>query len=137
MIVLVDDEKREMDTYLRELRLSGYEVEFYQDVDSALEFIKDNTEQVDVVIMDVMMPAGAAFEDIDTQEGLRTGIYFFETIREVSPNLPFIVLTNVSNAREAERFSSQTSCWFLRKENYRPFEFVEELATILSTLRQA
>jgi len=39
MIVLVDDEKREMDSYVRELRLSGYEVSFQRDVDTALRFV--------------------------------------------------------------------------------------------------
>jgi two-component system C4-dicarboxylate transport response regulator DctD len=133
MIVMVDDEMRWMDSYKRELELSGYQVSFHRNVDGALTFLQQSAEQVDILILDIMMPAGSAFEDENTDSGLRTGMFFFERVREIAPDLPVMILTNVSDERQAERFDREKKCRFLRKEDYRPFELVEEVRDMLST----
>jgi len=135
MIVLVDDEKREMDSYVRELRLSGYEVSFQRDVDTALRFVEENLDRVDLLILDIMMPAGFCFKDVDTNSGLRTGVFFYERIREKASDLPVVILTNVSDEGVAERFSGENKCWFLRKEDYLPFELVEKVKNIWARSR--
>jgi len=132
MILLVDDEKREMDSYAMELELSGYEVSFQKDVDDASRFFKENVDQIDLLILDIMMPPGSSFKDVDTQLGLRTGIRFYEKIRETAPNLPVIIFTNVSDEHVAERFRRESQCSFLRKEDYFPFEFAEEVKKVLA-----
>jgi CheY-like chemotaxis protein len=131
---LIDDEKREMDSYVMELELSEYqyEVSFQKEVDAALEFVQENLKRIDLLILDIMMPPGSAFKDVDTKMGLRTGIHFYETIRETAPDLPVMILTNVSDERVADRFRRENKCWFLRKEDYLPFELAEEVKHVLA-----
>ncbi len=94
MLLIVDDGKFEMQTIVEELELSGFEVVWKTDVDAALTFLKRNPQQIDLLILDIMMPAGRAFKDEDTQDGLRTGFHFYERARVMAPHLPIIMFTN-------------------------------------------
>ncbi|MCA9016326.1 MAG: response regulator [Planctomycetaceae bacterium] len=131
MILFVDDETRLMDSYVEELKLSGYEVEFQPNVDKALAFFTKNHANIELMILDIMMPPGASFEGGDNIWGLRTGQYFYEKIRPMAPDLPVIILTNVSDELLAERFQQENNCWFLRKEDFLPFELVQQIRQIL------
>lgn len=131
MILIIDDEAREMDSYVRELKLSGYRVVFQKDVDDALEFLRQNLQDIRLVILDIMMPPGKAFKGENTRDGLRTGMFFYGRIREMAPDLPVVILTNVRDERVAKRFHKENRCWFLRKEDYLPFELVEEIGHLL------
>lgn len=135
MILFIDDEERHIDSHVQDLRLSGHKVSLLQNVDEALEFFEKNLPQIDLVILDIMMPAGTAFIDVDTMQGLRTGLFVYEKIRQKVSELPVIILTNVSEERLAERFRKEKKCWFLRKEEYLPFELTEYVGKILATNR--
>ncbi len=131
MVLFVDDEKREMDSYVQELELSKYKVVFKKDVDEALEFFEKNLTEIDLVILDIMMPPGRSFAQNDTQMGLRTGIAFYKKIRDKAPELPLLIFTNVSDEKVSEWFRKEKKCRFLRKEDYLPFELVDEVKKVL------
>jgi DNA-binding NtrC family response regulator len=134
MILFVDDEQREMDSFYLELQmqLSANKVVFINKVDEALKFFKENIDQIQLLILDIMMPPGAEYKNVDTQQGLRTGVKFFETVRAEAPDLPIIIFTNVTEPRVADDFMKQKKCQFFRKENYAPAELAEEVLKILS-----
>lgn len=136
MILFIDDEPRYMDSYIRELELSKYEVVFQHNVDEALKFFEDNLTRINLIILDIMMPPGSSFKDVDTQLGLRTGVYFYERVRQTAPELSIIILTNVSDIQLANQFKREKNCWLLRKEEYLPFELTEYVETILTENRQ-
>jgi CheY-like chemotaxis protein len=127
MILFVDDEKRFMDSYSLELELLGYKVSFQKDVDTALAFLKTHPSAVELLILDVMMPPGQSFQHENTNNGLRTGVRFYERIRALSPMLPVIIFTNVSDEQVERRFQAEPNCRFFRKEDYLPFELAEEV----------
>ena len=135
MILFVDDEKREMESSALELTLSGYEVSYYRSVDKALKFFDQNVRRIDLIILDVMMPPGSSFKDVDTMSGLRTGVHFYERIRKNAKDIPVIILTNVSDEHVKERFRSEKNCWFLQKEDHLPFQLAEEVANVLSLVK--
>lgn len=132
MILFVDDEKREMHSYVTELYFSGYEVSFENNVDDALTFVAANLNRIDLLILDIMMPPGSSFKDVDTEDGLRTGVRFYERIRENAPNLPVMIFTNVSDECVAERFRREAKCRFLQKKNYLPYQLVEKVKEMLA-----
>lgn len=132
MILFIDDEGRRMDSYVRELELSKYDVSFQYNVDVSLAFFEKNLPQIDLIILDIMMPPGSSFKDVDTNLGLRTGVRFYEKIRQKAPELPVIILTNVSDEQLAERFREEEKCRFLRKEDYLPFELVQQVDEVIS-----
>ncbi len=131
MILMIDDEPEYTLSYKEELELSGYQVAFRRDVDAALEFLREHREQIELVILDIMMAPGRALAGVDTQNGLRTGVHLFDMIKEQVPEVPIIVLTNVSDRKVAAYFRSRENCRFLRKEDYLPFELVDEISRIL------
>ena len=133
MIVIVDDEKRCMDTYMLELILSGYDdrVILETNVDAAMRYIKGNLSSVELLILDIMMPPGADFDNESAQGGLRTGVEFFDRIRRLSADLPVIVFTNVGDPGLATRFEKEKNCWFMRKTDYLPYEFAHEVQQIV------
>jgi CheY-like chemotaxis protein len=131
MILFVDDERREMDSYARELDLSGHKVEFETDVDSALKAFDEKLSQIKLLILDIMMPPSSSFKEVNTESGLRTGIHFYDRIREKAPELPVIILTNVSNEGVAQKFRGRKKCWFFRKEDFLPHQLAEEVGKIL------
>jgi len=131
MILFVDDEPREMSSYVEELRFSGYEVAYESDVDSALKFFAANLDNLDLVILDIMMPPGEALKNRDTEFGLRTGIYMYREFRVQSPDLPVIILTNVSDVQVARFFHQEAKCIFLPKEDVLPYELAEQVAAVL------
>lgn len=132
MIMLVDDEAREMDSYLRELDLAGFRVSFQPGVDEALQLWKEEGPRIRLLILDIMMPPGKAFQDVDTSEGLRTGVHLYDRVRRDDPDLPIVILTNVSDQRTRERFQHDSRCWFLRKEEYLPYELAEAIGEVLA-----
>ncbi len=133
MILFVDDENSYVDSYVQDLRLEGYRVEFqdcHYGPDAALEFLERNADQIDLLILDIIMPPGTVFENINTELSLRTGIAFFERARDIRSELDIIILTNVSDENVIKRFESEKKCLCLQKENYYPFE----LSTIVGNL---
>jgi len=132
MILFVDDERRFMDSYKVELELEGYAVYFQSDVDSALAFMEGSIDTVELIILDIMMPPGNSFQSVETRGGLRTGVRFYERIRDMAPHLPVIIFTNVSDEQLEKRFQTEHNCRFVRKENYLPHELVETVREILT-----
>jgi DNA-binding response OmpR family regulator len=133
MILFVDDEASRTDSYIRELKLRGHEVDVMSDVDSALEVVLKDPSSVQLVILDVMMPPGKAFRNAKTLVGLRTGICFFEAIRRTQPALPIVVFTNVTEPSIRTRFQGERACWFMEKWRYLPADFAREVKQILDT----
>jgi CheY-like chemotaxis protein len=132
MILFVDDEKRRMDNYVEALEESGERVILKVDVDEALKFFDENLDQIELLVLDIMMSYGVSFEDVDTESGLRTGVRFYERIRETAPNLPVIIFTNVTNPDLKKRFDKEKRCWFYRKERKLPPEFRDVVKSILA-----
>lgn len=133
MILFVDDEVRHTASYRQELELAlpHYDVVFHSDVDKALHFFEANVDQIELLILDIMMLPGRSFEGQDTMLGLRTGLRFYEKVRQARPTLPVIISTNVMDPKVEEYFSKESWCVFLRKDDYFPSEFAEEVEKAL------
>ena len=132
MILFVDDELRQMDSYVQELKLSGFELSQVNNVDEALQYFNEKYKEISLVILDIMMAPGAAFSSEETKDGLRTGESFYREIRKVSRDLPIILFTNVSDEQVEARFSKEENCWFFRKEEFFPYELASKVRKILN-----
>lgn len=130
MLLMVDEGRSEMQTILEELRYAGFEVEWKTDIDAALEFFVLNRRNIDLLILDVMMPPGRAFRDEDTQDGLRTGLFFYDRIRAMEPELPVVILTNFPDERAMQKYRG-ANCEVFRKIDLFPHELAEEIDRIL------
>jgi DNA-binding response OmpR family regulator len=131
MILFVDDERRDNTSYLDELRMSGFKVEFRKDVSVAFSFLSEHLAEIELLILDVMMPRSTLFTEEETNGGLRTGLRFYEKVRQIAPTLPIIILTNVSDTSISTMFQDDTNCFFHRKEDRLPFELAEDVKAVL------
>lgn len=139
-IMLVDDElspKKNgpdgsyMWYYTEAMRDSGFEVTQVVGPDSALQKLSSKSSKFDLIIVDIMMPPGEAYENENTLDGLRTGIFLAKTIQEKYPELPILVLTNVLNPYALNKMKEMESVKkVLVKPNCTPFELVEEISEI-------
>jgi CheY-like chemotaxis protein len=127
----VDDDKRRMQSYVQELQFFDYNVNFKADVDEALDFFENNHEQLELVILDIMMPTGNSFSNDRSDNGLRTGICFYERIRSQKQNLPVIILTNISSTELLEIKLTETL--ICEKTLTIPFQFAEIVRDFLQS----
>lgn len=132
MILFIDDEKRYSTIYVEAIEDEGHVVEFQKDVDEAWGFFDANADDIDLIVLDIMMSPGSTFGDEDTEGGLRTGLFFYERVREKAPDLPVVILTNASDEELIDRFRGEVRCWFRQKKNYLPFEIAREVRRILA-----
>ena len=132
MILFIDDEPHYIETYVDELKLSGFEVTVCKDVDSAIAFVQGCLAKVDVCILDIMMPPGNAFKSDETQMGLRTGVRVYDRLRQQVPDVPIIVLTNISAGDIERKFVKDGNCRLLRKDQCLPFELAEQVRQVVT-----
>lgn len=136
MILFIDDESRIMDSYKQFLELKlkpdGYEVLYFSDVDEALEYFESRAAEVDLIILDIMMPPGERFKNKKANGGLKTGFLFYNEVRGRSPDLPVVIFTNFFDEDEERRFRQDPKCYFIHKSTYRLEDFVKEVRKALA-----
>ena len=130
MILFIEDELRQTDSFHEEFRVCGYEVALAKTVDDALLFLKQNVTAIQVVVLDIMMSPGELLKDADTDRGLRTGVKMFEKIREEFPAVPIVIFTNVTDVGVKEFFNAR-NVPYLHKSNYDPDELVKRVEELL------
>jgi len=93
-VLFVDDEPLQVRYYLDPLRAAGWEVFFYDDVDTALDQLSAGLK-VDAIITDVMMPPPQRSKAI----GDDTGLYLLRHLVKtgvLKGQIPVVILTNRS-----------------------------------------
>jgi len=125
-IVLIDDEKLVMKYYIRAMEERGYTVKQLYDPDSAFEYLQTKPKLI-AAILDIMMKSGDIYKGKETDAGLKTGVLLYEDVRKMFPDLPIIVLTNVTNNGTLDSFPKHDKLKILKKLEYPPFDLVDEV----------
>ncbi len=95
-IMIIDDEYL-VRMVLKDILLDlGYAVTSFENGVTAVEYYKVNKDNIDLVICDMVMPE-------------MTGKEVFNNLKEINPNVKFIVLSGYNNEDEDNFFSSITS----------------------------
>lgn len=135
MILFVDDEPRIMDSfkYYLEIKLAeiGKELNFFSNVDEAMEFYKTNSSNLELVILDVMMPGGKSFDFKKSNGGLRTGFVFYQEIRKNSSEIPIFIFTNSIDEDAKTEIEKDKRAKFLQKRDYLLNDFWDEVKSYL------
>jgi len=74
------------------LNIEGYAVKFVISVKEALEEFRIHKDNYGIIILDIMMPKGE-FTPEETHKGRTTGLVLLEKLREISKDIPIIILT--------------------------------------------
>lgn len=122
MILFVDDEPRIMDSYRLfledKLKEIGKELNFFSNVDETVAFFKANLSEIELVILDVMMPGGKAFSFNQSNGGLTTGFLLYQKIRKDLPDIPVFIFTNSIDEDIENAVKKDENAKFLRKTDY-------------------
>jgi CheY-like chemotaxis protein len=91
-ILFADDEPWFHESLRYALEEKGYTCVTALDATEAIAVI--NRERVSLLVTDVMMPAGAAFPAIDSQEA---GFHLIELVRKYWPDIPIVCLSVIGD----------------------------------------
>lgn len=119
-ILLVDDEQMIVDVGHAMLSELGYKVIIAKSGDEAMKIVKNTVEQVDLVILDMIMPG-------------MDGGKAFDQIRQTCPSLPVILSTGYTIDGQAADIMRRGCDGFIQK----PFNLAKLSQKIRSVLRQA
>jgi CheY-like chemotaxis protein len=103
-IIFIDDEPDRIEVYKEDLEMvtkdsvaNNTEVKLINNLDEAYQYIISNHDSIDLIILDIMMPAGKQFYNIEEDPfGVRSGLYFYQEVHEKYPNLKIIIFTNAT-----------------------------------------
>lgn len=116
-MVVIDDERVITRFLERLLQRSGYRATAFTAPRDALQFVMDHGEDIDMVILDLMMP------DLD-------GAELFELIRHRYPALPIIIISGFSAQETPDRLLSLGRSTFLHKP-FKAREVLEAIQTLI------
>ncbi len=100
--LFVDDREDATRIYRHALEQRGFQVEYCDNVDAALETAERLADQIRAVVLDVVMPPGQAYERVDRQHGYdsqHTGRLLYEDLSRRCPDAAFVILTAHAEAR--------------------------------------
>jgi PAS domain S-box-containing protein len=118
VVLLVDDEAIVRRLGSEILKRHGYDVRLASDGREALEYFRENHREIDVVVLDMMMPV------MGGETALRE-------IREISAAVPVIVCSGYNEVEVIRRFTTQKVAAFLQKP-YSATQLLEKIQAILN-----
>ena len=133
IVLLIDDDKLVMQFYVRALQMEKFVVRHCLGPDEAFAFIEQERPQLVAAIVDIMMLPQKRYQDVDTDNGLKTGLFVCRDLRAQYPDIPIIVLTNVSNQVTLHNFSEGPLLKVAQKLDLTPFD----LARLIHEMRQS
>ncbi len=95
------------------------------------DFLENRANEIDMIILDVMMPPGTKLDREQTSYGLRTGIVFYDLIRKKLPILPILVFTNYSDEDLEKRLENDPNCRFYQKTDFLLEDLFNEVKDML------
>ncbi|MBD3373582.1 response regulator [candidate division KSB1 bacterium] len=132
-VLLVDEDVFPMKFYVKALNKHGFNVKHIRNPDQALEFIEAEKNSVEAVILDIMLPPGETYKNIDTNNGLETGVYLLQDLRkQVDRKLPIIILTNVQSPETLTKIQKTKYQVIAAKLEYPPYDLARLLKKLMN-----
>jgi len=130
LVLIIDDDFTPMELYVKALQLSNFEVHQSLSIDQAMKYLNNYHDIVKIIVLDIMMPPGHILTAEETEEGLNTGVLFYENLKSLYPQIPIVVLTNVRRKDTLDALNSK-ACNIYQKSDFTPYRFVEIVNKII------
>lgn len=128
-LLFVDDDSFVSSRYVDALRDEGYDVVEAPGTDSALALAR--SRDFDAVILDIMLPPGRSFSNIETQGGFKTGIALARRLRDLLPAAGIIALTMSTDPEVQEWFTSDETVAYADKRTAQPVHLTRLVKNLL------
>lgn len=101
-ILVVDDEEIVRTLVIKQLKADGHTVRVFSNGSSVITYMKEHPLDVDVVLLDIMMPD-------------MSGLEVFTSLRELHPSLKIILFSGYTKDTDIEKMLSQKNVLFIQK----------------------
>jgi CheY-like chemotaxis protein len=108
-VLLVDDEPDTIEALMCSLESRGFQCLTATNMTEGMKKLRES--EIDVLVTDIMMPAGDEFKGIDSSE---SGFHFIEHVRKNWPRLPIVCLSVVADSAKL-RLLAKRGVRYLRK----------------------
>lgn len=133
-IAFIDDEITLTAYYVDALSAIGYAPTHFKSPDSCLSSIRAG-KTFDLFVTDLMMPSYGVYTKTQTSDGLKTGVIFTKELREIEPETPIIVLTNLNVeaifAEVQTELSEIPNVFVVQKAQFTPSRLAESVQALL------
>jgi len=113
-IFFIDDDVKRVSSYIDSLKQSGYNVILETNSSQVIPKFRENQKEIELIILDMMMPTEKELKE-ETEYGRRKGLYLLKKIREISQDVPIIILTVVRDATLSEETKKYGASPYLEK----------------------
>jgi CheY-like chemotaxis protein len=114
-ILWVDDDRYATHVILNFEELRDYRFHIATNATEAFNKFKRNAPKFCAVILDVMMPPGDDFNEVECFGGYHTGVVLARRMRELEPTLPILVVTGIPDSSIHRLFAEQSRTAVLLK----------------------
>jgi DNA-binding NarL/FixJ family response regulator len=135
IIFIDDDEIDYIEVYVDDLKIAANEknidslsVLTFDKLDEAYQYLEIHDNNIDIVILDIMMPGGEKFYSRERDPmGLKSGFYFYQEVRNKYPNLDIRFFTNVTDSEMEKIIRDDPNSKIYYKDELLPFELTKEI----------
>lgn len=124
-VLFIDDDTRLISSFAEAVRGAGFSTQYFRAPDPALEYLRRDDAKADLIVWDMMLPPGRAFQDVDTESGLSTGKHLFWKMQELRPTSHYLLFTARGDVSFAEFDSPDKKSYVRFKTELSVRGFVE------------
>ena len=118
-ILLAEDDLQLIDMYRRKFELEGFDVQFAEDGEKAIEILKD--WKPDVALLDIMMPK---VNGLDVLKNIKERSDYADVIT--------VMLTNLGNESTAEEIYKLGATEYIVKADMTPLEVADKVKALIA-----
>ncbi len=134
MILWVDDDITfSLDAFVDELKEEGFTILEAKNPDEMWENLKNQEENIEAIIMDIMMPTGKTIDKSKSRMGSITGLILADELKNKSSKynkIPIIIFTILSD-QDVQDWADTNNVPLLKKQHTYPEELVTALKQAL------
>jgi len=131
-ILFIDDLSKENSNYISVLK-TAHKVDVVAYITVARKKLK-NPERYGLIVLDIMMPTLGLFTEEETEDGLKTGLVYYE--RELKEmNIPVLFWSRNSNFKKEVEEKEWDNTWFVQKKSDEK-HLLEGVDNFLKTIKK-
>jgi CheY-like chemotaxis protein len=137
MILFIDDEPARIKSFVEYLKDENFDTKIISSLDEADKFLKNNFQNIDLIVLDIMMPSQSFFDPDSDAVGVNGGFSLYKKTRDGHKEIPIIIFTNKVNIQDIQNMISKDKfSYFIHKRKTLPFELANKISEIIDSTKK-